>query len=258
METEAPAEPTGTILVVLSDASSPLERKDGDVVHEETATFVAELAKPLEQLLDAGYEVTFASPSGRKPSLSPLSNSLLSHLLAYYARKPTLSQLQKQRAESALASPRSFASVTDEEVDNFEGVFVPGGKTPMMELGEDAELGRLLWGFHNLGKPTAALYHGVYALLSTLHASEYSGFAYPGYRITTFSNPDEKSNAPNSGPLISNMEDALKAAGATLVSEKDQREMGEITHDRELVTAGNFTGAKTLAEEFLEMLTGGY
>jgi putative intracellular protease/amidase len=49
----------GKVLIILSDAHSfKVTKSDGTVVEEETGFFLMELAKPLQKLLDAGYEVT--------------------------------------------------------------------------------------------------------------------------------------------------------------------------------------------------------
>ncbi|KZO96707.1 ThiJ/PfpI family protein [Calocera viscosa TUFC12733] len=256
---EAPAEPTGKILIILSDASTfPVEKKDGSVAQEESGVFVAELAKPLERLLDAGFEVTFASPGGKGPNLDLISTSLMAYLGNYWSKKKDLSLLEKMKAENNFSSPRPFASIPDDELESFNGVFIPGGHAPLADLGDNPDLGRILWHFHDEGKPTAALCHGPYALLSTIHSSDSPGFAYTGYQITAWSNAEERVIETMKGGTIPKVEDALTQAGAQFVSNVGLKLAGDITHDRELVTASNPTGVATLGEEFLEMLTGGY
>jgi len=60
------------------------------------------------------------------------------------------------------------------------------------------------------------------------------------------------------GGTVPKVEEALKEAGAEFVSGVGNKLAGGITHDRELITASNPTGAVTLGREFLEALTGGY
>lgn len=251
--------PTGKILIVLSDASTfPVEKKDGSLSQEESGVFVAELAKPLQQLLDAGFDVTFASPAGKGPNLDPISTSLVAYLGNYWSRKKDLQLLDKMKAENNFSSPRPFSSITDDELPTFAGVFIPGGHAPLSDLGDNPDLGRILWHFHNESKPTAALCHGPYALLSTIHSPGSSGFAYTGYKITSWSNTEEKAIETMKWGTVPKVEDALREAGAEFVSNVGNKLAGEITADRELVTASNPTGAVTLGREFLEMLTGGY
>jgi hypothetical protein len=59
----AMAQETKKVLIVLSDASSfPLYNtgSDGKTVSQDSGYFLMELAKPLQKMLDAGCEVTFA------------------------------------------------------------------------------------------------------------------------------------------------------------------------------------------------------
>lgn len=53
----------GKVLIILSDADSyPVKKPDGSTTNQETGVFLTELAKPLQKLLDAGYEVTVCIP----------------------------------------------------------------------------------------------------------------------------------------------------------------------------------------------------
>jgi putative intracellular protease/amidase len=82
------------VLIAVSDAHSfPLKKSDGSTVDQPTGYFLMELAKPLKKLLDAGYEVTFASPLGKEPQPDPLSTTLLAFAGNYYEQqRETLSK----------------------------------------------------------------------------------------------------------------------------------------------------------------------
>jgi putative intracellular protease/amidase len=56
--------------------------------------------------------------------------------------------------ENNLNHPRPFASITDEELKGFSGIFIPGGHAPMTDLGDNPELGRIILHFHSQVKPT--------------------------------------------------------------------------------------------------------
>jgi hypothetical protein len=58
--------------------------------------------------------------------------------------------------ENNLSHPRPFRSITDEELNTFTGVFIPGGHAPLTDLGDDPELGRILLHFHTKVKPTGS------------------------------------------------------------------------------------------------------
>ena len=63
------------VLIIMSDAHSFQLRKGDQTVEQPTGFFLMELAKPLLKLLEAGYEVTFASPEGKTPQPDPNSES---------------------------------------------------------------------------------------------------------------------------------------------------------------------------------------
>lgn len=182
------------ILIVLSDASSfPLYNtgSDGKTISQPSGYFLMELAKPLQKFLDAGHEVTFASPAGKEPTPDPNSVSLLAFAGNVYERRRELDLIERMKRENGFSAPRTFSSITDEEVKGFAGVFIPGGHAPLTDLGDNPDLGRILSHFHASGKPTAALCHGPWAFLSTKVGPE-KEFAYKGYKMTSWSDVEEK------------------------------------------------------------------
>jgi putative intracellular protease/amidase len=58
-----------------SCSSVTITKQSGDTEQKETGFFLKELAQPLMHLLNAGYEPVFASPSGEKPNMDPLSGN---------------------------------------------------------------------------------------------------------------------------------------------------------------------------------------
>jgi len=58
------------VLVVLSD-SDHLDLKDGKVF--ATGFYLNELMQPVKALLDAGHQVTFATPEGKAPTMDATS-----------------------------------------------------------------------------------------------------------------------------------------------------------------------------------------
>ena len=68
------------------------------------------------------------------------------------------------------------------------------GHAPMTDLWCDKDLGRLLLHFHQTQKPTASMCHGPVALLATKVAQPDVPWAYSGYKLTCYSNTEEKTN----------------------------------------------------------------
>lgn len=251
------------VLIILSDANSfPLHNTGGpgETRQQPSGFFLMELAKPLQKLLDAGYEVTFASPLGKEPQPDPNSETLLAFAGNYLERMRESELVGRMKQEGGgggggggnLARPRRFADITDGELGTYAGVFLPGGHAPLADLGADPELGRILRHFHARGKPTAAICHGPYAFLSTRCAGE-GNFVYGGYKITSWSDAEEKVMETVMRGEIDKVEGSLRAAGADM--QEGLGEMtGAITVDREVVSGGNPLAANALGDKFLEML----
>lgn len=162
------------------------------------------------------------------------------------------------RRENGFDSPRPFKTISDEEFNSFAGVFIPGGHAPLQDLGDDPELGRILNHFHTQQKPTAAICHGPYAFLSTKLASSSNGageFAYKGYKLTSWSDAEEKLMETMLGGEIKKVEGTLRDSGANMV-EGAREKVGYITVDREVVTGGNPMAADSLGKQFVKMLAG--
>lgn len=183
------------VLVILSDAHSfPLQRNTGHdagkVVDQPSGYFLQELAKPLNKILNAGHEVTFASPQGREPAPDPSSESLVANAGNFYERQREYNLIERMKRENGFRTPRSFSTISNDELTTFAAVFIPGEHAPLRDLAANAELGRILRYFHQENKPTAVICHGPYALLSTKKAGDGS-FVYNGYKITSWSDAEE-------------------------------------------------------------------
>ncbi|KAH7406568.1 ThiJ/PfpI family protein [Phaeosphaeria sp. MPI-PUGE-AT-0046c] len=249
--------PPKKILIVLSDASSfPLYNtgSDGKTISQPSGYFLMELAKPLQKFLDAGHEVTFASPEGKEPTPDPNSVSLLTFAGNVYERRRELDLIERMKRENGFSAPRKFSDMSDSEVEGFAGVFIPGGHAPLTDLGDNADLGRILSHFHKSAKPTAALCHGPWAFLSTKYGPN-KEFAYKGYKMTSWSDAEEKVMEMVFRGEITKVEGTLREEGADM-QEGVAKSMGYITVDRELITGDNPMAANAIGDKFLEMIGG--
>ncbi|KAL3474415.1 isoprenoid synthase domain-containing protein [Aspergillus californicus] len=246
------------VLIVLSDAHTfPIKKPTGQgtekTVDQPTGFFLMELAKPLQKLLDAGHEVTFASPKGEEPVPDPTSESLAAFAGNFYERRRENELLERMKRENGFSRPRTLASISNEELATFAGVFIPGGHAPLTDLGADKELGRILRFFHKENKPTAAICHGPYALLSTKLAGDGS-FAYQGYKITSWSDAEEKVMETLFGGEIEKVASALQKEGAEMIEGAGEK-VGKTTLDHELLTGGNPMAADELGNRFIRMIS---
>lgn len=250
--------PPKKILIVLSDAHSfPLKKTsgpdEGKVVAQPSGFFLHELAKPLQKLLDAGHEVTFASPKGEEPTADPNSESFVAYAGNFYERKRQNELIERMKRENGFNRPRPFNTISDDELATFAGVFIPGGHAPLRDLGADPDLGRILRYFHQENKPTAAICHGPYALLSTKYAGD-GKFVYDGYKITSWSDAEEKMMETMWGGEVEKVESALRNEGAKMIEGAPEK-IGGTTLHRELVTGGNPLAANALGDRFLRMIS---
>jgi putative intracellular protease/amidase len=243
------------ILIIVSDAHSfPLYNTgtDGKTVSQESGYFLMELAKPLQKFLDAGYEVTFASPEGKEPTPDPNSLSLVAFAGNWYERQRELGLMERMKKENGFSSPRKFSSISDDELKSYGGVFIPGGHAPLSDLGDNPDLGRILSHFHENKKPTGALCHGPWAFLSTKYGPA-KEFAYKGYKLTSWSDAEEKMMETMLRGEITKVEGTLREEGADM-QEGIAKSLGSITVDREVVTGDNPMAANAIGDKFLEML----
>jgi len=255
------------VLVVLSDTDR-LELKDGKAF--PTGFYLNELMQPVKALLDAGHEVSFATPLGRAPSLDRGSVDPMYFGGDAQALRAHQALLEKLALTAPDKSPvLSLERVAQIGYDRYDAVYVPGGHAPMQDLLASPALGRLLSDFHAKGKTTALVCHGPIALLSTL--PDPAGFAaaladgrraaappqwiYRGYRVTVISDREEEIAKPQlgGGAMKFYPQAALQAAGVRYQSNAEPWAPQVVT-DRELITGQNPASAPGVAAELLRRL----
>ncbi|KIJ34829.1 hypothetical protein M422DRAFT_782730 [Sphaerobolus stellatus SS14] len=241
----------GKVIVVLSGCQSiALQKKDGRKIDQETGFFMKELAQPLIQIIEAGYTPVIATPEAQKPQMDPMSNSSIWFLGNWAEKNRELNFVQSLDKE--LQNPRALASFSDDELGSFAGILIPGGHSPMGDLGSDKALGHILNYFHKARKPTGVICHGPIALLST--TLENGEFAYKGYKVTCYANKEEASNEMMWGAkLETKVEDALRNAGAE-VEVATVPLMPNVLRDRELVSGEGPSSAWKFGQEYVKLL----
>jgi putative intracellular protease/amidase len=255
----------GRVLIVAS-TSNTLQLKDNRVV--STGYHLNELAVPAQYLLEAGYEVVIATPSGKKPTIAAYSNnvSFFGNDQAAWQRALTFVDTYP-----SMQNPKTLKAVLSEGLDCYLGVYVPGGHAAMNDLKQDSDFGQILRYLHQESKPTAFLCHGSVAMLATLPKpaafwqaliygdSEIAkatsvGWQYADYRMTSFSNEQEYlvERKIFNGEVPFYVADALKSARG--VVEHGPSYQSLIVQDRELITGQNPAADFAIAQEFVEAL----
>jgi putative intracellular protease/amidase len=256
-----------SVLVVLSDADH-LDLKDGKVF--ATGFYLNELMQPVKRLLDAGHQVTFATPRGDAPAVDKSSVDKMYFNGDEAALQVHEALMDKLQITSRTGSPvLSLSRVAQIGYDRFDAVYIPGGHAPMQDLLQSADLGKLLADFHARSKTTALVCHGPIALLSTL--ADAQGFTrrieahgtvekrpnwiYAGYRMTVISNAEEEQakGLLGGGSMKFYPQTALQQAGGTYSSNRASWTSHLVT-DRELITGQNPASALSVADELLKRL----
>lgn len=254
------------VLVVLSD-SDRLDLKDGKVF--KTGFYLNELMQPVKMLIDAGHQVTFATPGGNAPTVDITSVDP-----AYFGGDAkAMAEHQKLLDRLAITSPVKSPVISLKRVeqighDHFDAVYIPGGHAPMQDLLVSRDLGRLLTDFHTKGKITALVCHGPIALMSTLN--EPTQFAaqleagekprpgawiYAGYNFTVISNQEEQQakSLLQGGEMKFYPQTALEQAGGRFSSNATPWTPHVVT-DREVITGQNPASASQVGTEILKRL----
>src|SRR5690606_13829540 len=162
------------VLMVLT-SHSEMENTDA-----KTGVWLGEFTDPYYELIDHGYEVTLASPTGGEPPVDPMSK-LTENITASNRRFNDDSE-----AKNAFASTLRLDAINPADYD---AVFFPGGHGPLWDLASDETCGRIVLDFYNSGRPVAAVCHGPAAFIK---AAELQPGLLAGKRVTAFTNTEER------------------------------------------------------------------
>ncbi|MEQ5055320.1 type 1 glutamine amidotransferase domain-containing protein [Klebsiella michiganensis] len=254
----------GKVLVVMSSGHL-LKLKDG--TDYSTGYYLNELATPLAALIKAGYSPVFANPNGDRPFMDASSND---DKFFNNSKSQRMDALRLVDSLDGLKHPHKLSDIVT-DINDYVGVFVPGGHAPMIDLTTDKSLGTILKSFHDRGLPTALICHGPMALLSTLpeadkfnkalmsgdsgSSTRFAGdWPYAGYRMAIFSKAEEKEiEQPQLGGEAPYYNDeAITAAGAKVINKASWQP--NVVEDRELITAQQPFSAQLFSEAFIAKL----
>ena len=207
---------------------------------EKTGFWLEEFASPYYTLLDAGANITIASPKGGKPPLDPKSDA------ADFQTESTKRFKADEKANEVLANTLKLSSVKESD---FDAVMYPGGHGPLWDLTTDTDSIALIEAFVKADKPVASVCHAPSVLLNVkLSNGEY---LVKGKKVTGFSNTEEEAvQLTDVVPFL--LEDALQAKGATYSKVADWNSYA-IT-DGKLITGQNPGSSEAVAKELLKLL----
>lgn len=213
--------------------------KLGSTGHK-TGFWLEEFASPYYVFLDAGAEITLASPKGGQPPLDPKSSQPDAQTASThrFALDNTVQQ--------ALAKTLRLQEVS---ADDFDALFYPGGHGPLWDLAEDPYSIALIEQFQAQSKPVAAVCHAPAVLR---HAKNTSGKPLVmGKQVTGFSNSEEDAvELTQTVPFL--VEEMLKANGG--LYSRGENWQSHIAVDGLLITGQNPASSGATAEAMLKLL----
>jgi putative intracellular protease/amidase len=204
---------------------------------KKTGFWLEEFAAPYYTFLDAGAEVTVASPRGGAPPLDPKSNTPEGQTEATTRFK------QDAKAQDVLAHTVKLKTA---KADDYDVLFYPGGHGPMWDLALDPHSNELVESFYKAGKTVAAVCHGP----AVLHNAKIKGEPLvKGKRVTGFTNSEEDAvELTKVVPFL--VEDELKRLGARFEKADDWQSF--VVTDGNLITGQNPASSAAAAQKVLE------
>jgi len=207
---------------------------------EKTGFWLEELAAPYYRFVDAGAEVTLASPKGGRPPLDPKSD------------EPDNQSDQTRRFENdstATAAMANTVRLDSVAAKDFDTVFYSGGHGPMWDLAEDSDSAALIESTLRLGRPVALVCHAPGVLRHV--RNEDGSPLVQGRRVTGFTNTEEAAmGLVDVVPFL--VEDELKRLGGIYSKAGDMEDY--VVEDGLLITGQNPASSSSVAGALLAKL----
>lgn len=208
---------------------------------KKTGFWLEEFAAPYYAFLDAGANITLASPAGGQPPLDPSSDTPDNQT------KDTKRFKDDTDAQKHLANTKKLADMSAED---FDSVFYPGGHGPLWDLAVDKDSIALIENFVKQDKPVAFVCHSPAALKNVKIDGEY---LVKGKTVTGFTNSEEDAvGLSDVVPFL--VEDALKANGGNYEKAADWESF--VVEDGLLITGQNPASSEAAAKRLIAKLKG--
>lgn len=207
---------------------------------KKTGFWLEELAAPYYTFIDAGADVTLASPAGGQPPLDPKSNEP-------DAQTETTKRFEADEvAMQALANTHKLSEVLNQD---FDAVFYPGGHGPLWDLAKDQNSISLIEQTLQANKPVALVCHAPGVLRDVKNAEGRP--IVEGKSVTGFSNTEEDGvGLTDIVPFL--VEDTLKEKGGQYSKTEDWQV--HVQQDGLLITGQNPASSAATAEVLLKLL----
>lgn len=207
---------------------------------KKTGFWLEEFAAPYYTFIDAGANVTLASPKGGQPPLDPKSD------------EPDAQTDATRRFGTDTAAQQALANTVplgEADPYDFDAVFYPGGHGPLWDLAESVDSQTLIAAFYAANKPVAAVCHAPGVLK---HVKAPDGHpVVKGKKVTGFTNTEEQAvGLTDVVPFL--VEDMLKENGGEYSKAADWASY--VVEDGHLITGQNPASSEAVAQALLKRL----
>ena len=198
---------------------------------QNTGVYLEEFAVPYLVFQKSDIEITVASPKG---GLSPVDEN-------------SMSCSNPEEWDFCIKVLRETKKLSDINLEEYDGVYFPGGHGPMFDLAENDEARRAVEYFFNSGKLVSAVCHGPAGLIN---AKKPDGTSILDKKfVTSFTNEEEGIvKLKELVPFL--LETRIRELGGNFIAEKPWAEHVEI--DGNLITGQNQNSALLIAEKIVE------
>ena len=200
---------------------------------ENTGVYLEEFAVPYLVFEKSNVEVTVASPNG---GLSPVDIK-------------SMSCSNPEEWDKCIKILRQTLKLDEVNLDQFDGVYFPGGHGPMFDLANNNEVTSVVEKFFRNDKLVSAVCHGPAALINAKNIDGSS--ILKGKNVTSFTNKEEYIvKLQEQVPFL--LETKICSLGGIFNAQKPWAEHVEI--DGNLITGQNQNSALLIAEKILEFI----
>lgn len=227
--------PTSTITILLSEAHI-LTLNDGST---RPCGFWAEEFITAHRIFTAANTRTIiATPGGGAAHVEPDS------MHAPHSPDPDGYRTYLSGLSENLRAPAALETVDPSTVD---GIFVPGGYGPVVDLHKNSHVGEFLRALRREGTPIATVCHGTAALLADTASG--ATWPYAALTMTSFSDQEE-ADVGLLGTLPFTVEQEIRRRGGTYTAGHPWQQHIEITDT--LITGQNPASTEAVAEQLTQ------
>lgn len=208
---------------------------------EPTGVWLEELVAPYYTFVDQGIAVDVYSVQGKEIPIDPRSVNRKGE-----NEQPVERYLDDEQLQQMFKHTRPISAIN---LDDYDGVFLPGGHGAVWDFSPNPVLGKLVAETLSSGKIMASVCHGPAGLLDAYDDEGQS--LIRGRRLTGFSNSEEKASGfDHTVPYA--LETELKERGAEYVSGNNFEPFA--VQDGNLITGQNPASSTRMAEVVVKAL----